>query len=94
MPHHDPRACTNNRCLSCAPYRKFFPRQLTADELEQSQNAPTFESVKPQDIFGPKADPNLAMRVQQNPVRFRELRLEYLYESGQLRRADSDYDSR
>lgn len=68
--------------------------RLTDEELQLSEeaeaNGKTFSAVTPAMLFSATADFKLAMSVRtQNPVRYRSLKLEWEYESGQTPRPDS-----
>jgi hypothetical protein len=63
-----------------------------AEELERSENGPKFESVTPEQLFSSKSDGALAYRVlRSNPQRYRELRTQWEYISGQREWPDSHY---
>jgi len=65
---------------------------LTQAQLEQSQTAEQFESVKPSQLFGPNADPILAALVHRtNIVRYRALRDLWLMEVGDIARDPAYY---
>lgn len=69
-------------------------RQFTRQELEISANGPKFESVTPEQLFSKDSNPMLAMQVRtRNPVRYFELKEEYLYRTGQMKRPDNHFDS-
>ncbi len=66
---------------------------LTAEEIERSNNAPAYEHVTPEQLFGKTSDANLAARVlAKNPRRYRELRREWQYQLGERKRPVSHYD--
>jgi hypothetical protein len=69
-------------------------RELTAQEIRRSKTAPSYANVSVEQVFGPRSEYGLALRLQKaNPARYAELRLEWLYISGQERRPDSFYDA-
>jgi hypothetical protein len=67
--------------------------QLTDDQIAQSETGPKFETVRPEQLFGPAADFALANRVSKlNLARYRELHREYLWQTGQEPRPVGFYD--
>lgn len=66
--------------------------ELTAEDLERSEHAQKFENVRPVDLFSKTASTALAMKVlTANPVRYRQLRDEWLVESGIVPYPDSHW---
>jgi hypothetical protein len=65
---------------------------LTPEELERSVEAKKrglFADVKPADLFSAQSDGMLAERVRrQHPSRYQALKLEWRYETKELRRPD------
>jgi hypothetical protein len=56
---------------------------FTADEIERSKSAPSYEDVLPVSIFGPKADGALANEIRKrSPVVYSQKKQEYLREIG------------
>jgi hypothetical protein len=68
--------------------------RLSEDELQLSAeaeaNGKTFSMVTPSMLFSANANYGLAMKVRtENPARYRALKQEWEYESGQTPRPDS-----
>jgi hypothetical protein len=69
-------------------------KQLTPEQLEDCSRAPQWLNVTPAQLFGPQSDYALSRRVcASNLQRYRELKLEYEYLSGQRARPDEFYQS-
>ena len=67
-------------------------RVLTDEEIAACEGAQQFANVTPVMLFGAKSDGGLAQKVmRENPVRYRQLRDEWLIESGIVPRPDSYY---
>jgi hypothetical protein len=65
-------------------------RPLTEAEREQSALGPAFPDITFEQLL---ADGPLANRVRSlNPLRYREIRQDYLYRSGQEKRPEGYYD--
>ena len=66
---------------------------LTDEQAEQAEHGPKFETVRPEQLFGPAADFALANRISRlNLARYRELRQQYLWDTGQEPRPANYYD--
>jgi hypothetical protein len=69
---------------------------LTAKQLErsaESRKRKLFAGVQPSQLFSPQLDPVLSSEVhRKDPVLYRALKLEYQYQTHQLRRPDPDDD--
>ena len=69
-------------------------RDLNVDQLAACEAAPKWEHVTASMIFGSKSDYALSRRVfESNIQRYRELRLEWEYESGQRARPDEYFQA-
>jgi hypothetical protein len=65
---------------------------LSPEELAQSERGPAFAEVTAAQLFSAQSDGALALRVRRlNPARYRALKLEWQYETGQLARPDSHF---
>lgn len=70
-----------------------FREWLTAEEIERSDNAPAYEHVTPEQLFGPKSDAMLATRIlEKNPRRYQELKRQWKYRLGELKPPVSYFD--
>jgi hypothetical protein len=66
---------------------------LSQEQLEQSALGPKFENVSPEMLFSSGFDAILAARIYKlNPARYRELRQQHRWNTGQDRRPDNFYD--
>ena len=63
---------------------------LTPEEIALSETGSKFADLKASDLFSSSASYATAARVRRlNPVRYRALKLEWAYETGQIPRPDS-----
>ena len=66
---------------------------LTNEQTSQAEHGPKFETVRPEQLFGPAADFALANRISRlNLARYRELKQQYLWDTGQEPRPANYYD--
>lgn len=69
-------------------------RRLNKAEIERSDRGPTFATVTPEMLFSRDADGALAYRVRtMNPRKYEELKEQWRYTTGELRRPDSYYNA-
>lgn len=68
-------------------------RRLNKAEIERSDRGPSFAAVTPEMLFSKDADGALAYRVRtMNPRVYEQLKEEWRYTIGELKRPDSYYD--
>ena len=67
---------------------------LTSEQLEQSERAQAqklYSNLRAVDLFGPQSSGMLAAEVlRRHPARYRALKLEWRYETKELRRPDHE----